>query len=182
MTSEKQSQNFHTDDASLPRSWKCFWLVEAIFPRRTTNQKHHPVLGNDTSSVWNFCALFNSQTSFHGETSDGAVETATAMRTTKNSINLNSKKTNLHAQHTFSLPLFCTTTMPFCTTKTWNFLVMEELSYVLTKNFVACFPVRFYFFSLPLIFTLLAAKISHFLTAAMKYSRFSFYEIRLLCF
>ena len=48
-------------------------------------------------------------------------------------------------------PLFRTTTMPFCTSKTWNFLVahnffMEELSYVLTKNFVACVHfVRFYF-------------------------------------
>ena len=42
---------------------------------------------------------------------------------------------------------------------------MEELSYMLTQYFVSCFHVRFYF-SLPLIFTLLAANISHFLTAA----------------
>ena len=36
--------------------------------------------------------------------------------------------------------------------------------------------------SLPLIFTLLAASVSHFLTAAMKFSCFSSKEIRLLCF
>ena len=36
-----------------------------------------------------------------------------------------SKKTNLHVQHAFCLflPLFCTTTMLFCRTKTSNFLV-----------------------------------------------------------
>ena len=36
-----------------------------------------------------------------------------------------SKNTNLHMQHAFwlSLPLFCTTTMLFCRTKTSNFLV-----------------------------------------------------------
>ena len=55
---------------------------------------------------------------------------------------------------------------------------MEELSYVLTQYFVSCVHVRFYF-SLPLIFTLLAASISHFLTAAMKFSCFSSNEIRL---
>ena len=48
---------------------------------------------------------------------------------------------------------------------------MEELPYVLTNSFVPCVPVRF-FFSLPLIFTLLAAGISHFLTAAMKFHVF----------
>ena len=41
-------------------------------------------------------------------------------------------------------------------------------SLVLTKNFLACVPVRFLTFSLLLIFTLLAASISHFLTVAMK--------------
>ena len=48
---------------------------------------------------------------------------------------------------------------------------MEELSCVLTNSFVPCVPVRF-FFSLSLIFTLLAAGISHFLTAAMKFHVF----------
>ena len=56
MTSEKRAQKFHTDDASLPRSGWCFWLVESNFPRGTTNQKHYPDLGSDASSVWNFCA------------------------------------------------------------------------------------------------------------------------------
>ena len=38
------------------------------------------------------------------------------------------------------------------------------------------------FFSLPLIFTLLAARISHFLTAAIKLSCFSSNKIDLFCF
>ena len=38
------------------------------------------------------------------------------------------------------------------------------------------------FFSLPLIFTLVAASISHFLTAAIKFSCYSSNEIGLLCF
>ena len=101
-----------------------------------------------------------------------------------------SKKTNLLMQHTFylSLPLFCTTTMLSCSTKMSNFLVttyfygfVEELSCVLTRYFVSCVHVRFYF-SLPLIFTLLAASISHFLTAAMNFSCFSSNEIHFLCF
>ena len=68
---------------------------------------------------------------------------------------------------------------------------MEELSYVLTKYFVACVAVRFYFFTaakshlwllLQLIFTLLTASISDFPTASVKFSCFSSSEIRLLCF
>ena len=43
---------------------------------------------------------------------------------------------------------------------------MEELSYVFTQYFVSCVHVRFRF-SLPIIFTLLAAGISHCLTAAL---------------
>ena len=46
---------------------------------------------------------------------------------------------------------------------------MEQLSYVFTQYFVVCVHVRFYF-SLPLIFILLAASISHFFTAAMLFS------------
>ena len=38
------------------------------------------------------------------------------------------------------------------------------------------------FFSLPLIFTSVAASISHFLTAAIKFSYYSSNEIGLLCF
>ena len=59
-----------------------------------------------------------------------------------------------------SLPLFCATTMPFCTTKTSNFLFtryfLEELSYVLTKDFVSSVMFAF-IFSLPPIFTWLLA-------------------------
>ena len=79
------------------------------------------------------------------------------------------KKTNyLHVQHTFlyiSLPLFFTNAMPFCTTKTSNFLATH---YFLWRNCPMCSPKIFFlsscsllFFSLPLIFTLLAASISH---------------------
>ena len=48
---------------------------------------------------------------------------------------------------------------------------MQKLSYVLTQYFVSSVHVRFYF-SLPLIFTLLAASISHFLTAALNFHVF----------
>ena len=48
---------------------------------------------------------------------------------------------------------------------------MEELSYVLTQYFVSCVHVRFYF-SLLLIFTFLAARISHCLTAALNFHVF----------
>ena len=54
---------------------------------------------------------------------------------------------NLHVPHTFlyiSLPFYCTT-------KTQNLFsypfFMDELLDVLTKNFVACGPVCFYFFT-----------------------------------
>ena len=49
---------------------------------------------------------------------------------------------------------------------------MEELSYVFTRYFISCVHVRVYF-SPPLIFTLLAASISHFLTAALTFLFFS---------
>ena len=42
---------------------------------------------------------------------------------------------------------------------------MEELSYVLTEDFVSCVHARFYFFTAALFH--LAANISHFLTAAI---------------
>ena len=51
------------------------------------------------------------------------------------------------------------------------FLWREELSYVLTQYFVSRLHVRFYF-SLALIYTLLAARISHFLTAALNFHVF----------
>ena len=73
MTSEKQAQKFHTDDATLLSSIKCFWLVEDNFPHGTTYQKHYPNQGRVASSVWNFRARF-CQTSIPGETSAGVAE------------------------------------------------------------------------------------------------------------
>ena len=81
---------------------------------------------------------------------------------------------------------FCTCSTLFCTflcrcfarrqrETSRNFLLtrfMREMLYV----------VLFSFFSLPLIFTSVAAGISHFLTAAIKFSRYSLNEIGLLCF
>ena len=81
----------------------------------------------------------------------------------------------------FSLPLFCTTTTLFCTTNTSNFLVTHYFygGIVVCVYPIFCFlcswHVRFYF-SPPLIFTLLAASISHILTSAMNF------RVRLLCF
>ena len=40
---------------SLPRCEQCFWLVVPRGKFATTNQKHYPDLGSDTSSVWSFC-------------------------------------------------------------------------------------------------------------------------------
>ena len=52
----------------------------------------------------------------------------------------------------------------------------------LPKIFFPEFMFAFIFISLPLIFSLPAAGISHFLTAVMKFSGFSSKEILLLCF
>ena len=38
-TSEKRAQKLHTDDMSLPRSGKWFWLAEANFPSGPTKSK-----------------------------------------------------------------------------------------------------------------------------------------------
>ena len=73
MTSEKQAQKFHTDDATLLSSIKCFWLVEENFPHCMTSQKHYPNQGRVASSVWYFRARF-CQTSIPGETSAGVAE------------------------------------------------------------------------------------------------------------
>ena len=56
---EKRAQKFQTDDLSLPWSGQCFLLVEANFPRGTTNQKHYPELGGGTPSVWDFGTRFS---------------------------------------------------------------------------------------------------------------------------
>ena len=54
--------------------------------------------------------------------------------------------------------------------------------HVLWRTDVVCVPVSLFFFSLPLIFTWLAASISHLLIAAIKFSRFSSNKLGLLCF
>ena len=72
----------------------------------------------------------------------------------KTKIGLISKKATLHVQHTFlyiSLPLFWKTT-------TWNFQKLPN--YTFYEGTVV--RVLVHFFSLPLIFTLVAASISHF--------------------
>ena len=48
------------------------------------------------------------------------------------------------------------------------------------RNLLCVLPCLY--FSLPLIFTLVATSISHFLTAAINFSRFSSNKIHLLCF
>ena len=78
--------------------------------------------------------------------------------------------------------MFCTTTIPFCKAKTWNFLVTH---YFLCRNCGICSPkILLLVFLFAFIFftaahfhfgscSLLAASISDFLTAAMKCSCFS---------
>ena len=72
MTFEKQAQKFHTDDASLPRSGWCFWLVvrvvNLIQPMRGTTQ-----IWLVTCHQYGISVLI-SQTSFGGETSGGVTK------------------------------------------------------------------------------------------------------------
>ena len=42
MASGKWALKVHTDDATLPKTPSCIWLVEANFPHSTTNEKHDP--------------------------------------------------------------------------------------------------------------------------------------------
>ena len=79
----------------------------------------------------------------------------------KTTIGLISKKATLHVKHTFldiSLPLFCTTTM-------WNFQTL--LSY---EGNVVHFLVHFFFTAAHFHLALVATSISHFVTAAKKFS------------
>ena len=76
----------------------------------------------------------------------------------KTAIGLISKKATLHVQHTFFCTFLCRCFARLQRETSRNFLVtrfMEEMSYLLLFTF---------FHSL--IFTLVAARISHFLTAA----------------
>ena len=84
----------------------------------------------------------------------------------------------MHVQRAFlSFPCRCFARLQRCfvrlkrQTSQLHIIFMEELSHVLTKYFVSCAHVRLYFL-LPLIFTLLAASISHFLTAALNFHAF----------
>ena len=96
------------------------------------------------------------------------------------------KKNNLRVQHTFLYISF----QYFCTTKTGNFRVRlyfyEGIALCANETFCCLCSCSFYF-SLPLVFTLLTASISHFLTtagvtAAVKFLFFCHDEIRVLCF
>ena len=54
-----QSHNWvksEAGDVSLPKFGQCFWLVVPLGKFASTNQKHYPDRGSDTSSVWNFCS------------------------------------------------------------------------------------------------------------------------------
>ena len=66
----------------------------------------------------------------------------------------NQQKTNLHVQHAFlSFPCRCFARLQRCfvrlkrQTSQLHIIFMEELSYVLTKDFVSCVHVRFCFFT-----------------------------------
>ena len=67
MTSMKRLQKFHTYDVLLSRSGSASDWMKQIFNQSEACQMHYPDLGDDTSSVWNFCAR-SSDTSFRGKT------------------------------------------------------------------------------------------------------------------
>ena len=93
----------------------------------------------------------------------------TTMKMASRLIDLISRKTNCTCSTLFLLiskKQICT-----CQTSQLHTIFMEKLSYVLTQYFVSGVHVRFYF-SLPLIFTLLADSICHFLTAASNFHVF----------
>ena len=67
MTSEKRPQKLHTNDVLLLRSGRCSWLAEASFPRGTTNQKHNPDRGSDTTRHQYGISEVVPQTLFRGK-------------------------------------------------------------------------------------------------------------------
>ena len=82
-------------------------------------------------------------------------------------------KTTLHVQHTFFAHFIAVVLHDY------NVKLPETSElHILPGTDVVCVPANS-FFSLPLIFTLVTASISHFLTAAIKFSRFSSNEIGL---
>ena len=98
----------------------------------------------------------------------------------KNSVSLISKKNRLCTCSTQSWFLYISLLL-ICKTTTWNLIVarfiMEEMSYVLTKNFVACFLVHCCSFSpcWPLAFLI-------FLTVDRNFSCCFSNELPILCF
>ena len=74
-----------------------------------------------------------------------------AMKMASRSIDLISKKTNLHVRHAFclSLPLFCTTTTLSCRTKTSNVLVTH---YFYREIAVCAYPIFCLVFMFAFIF------------------------------
>ena len=85
----------------------------------------------------------------------------------------------MNLQHTFFFTFLfrccCNVKLPHYTFYGKNCCICSQ------KNFVACIPSCF-FFQCCSFFTLLAASISYFLTAATKCKCCPSYEIRLLCF
>ena len=104
------------------------------------------------------------------------------MKMASRSIDVISKQTNCTCSTLFclSLPLFCETTTLFCTTKTSNFVVTH---YFYEGIVVCAYPIFCFLCSCSLLFftgpylhpagrSLLAASISHFLTAALNFHVF----------
>ena len=81
----------------------------------------------------------------------------------------------MHLQHTFYVHFFAVVLHDYI-------LKLPDTSklHVLWRKCCICYCSLF--FSLPLIFTLVAASISHILTAAMKFSCFTSNKIDLFCF
>ena len=82
----------------------------------------------------------------------------------KTTIGLISKKATLHVQHTFLVHFFSLVLRDYMVKipeTSWLHLLWRKC------HVSSCYP------SLPLFFTILGASISHFLTAALKFSRFS---------
>ena len=86
-----------------------------------------------------------------------------------------SKKITLHRQHSL-LSIFFAIVL----TTMWNFQKLPGYTFY-GELMLYVFLLTFFFHCL-LIFTLVAASISHFLTAAIKFSCFSSNKIGLLCF
>ena len=81
----------------------------------------------------------------------------------KTTLGLISKKATLQVQHSFFVHFFPVV----CTSTTWNYQKLP--SYTFYGGNVVLVSCSLFFFSLPLIFTLVATSISQFLTAAAKF-------------